>query len=467
MITRKVQLQLIVFGIIALIGMTYTGAKYAGLGKFVKDDGYLVSAVFPDSGGVFEGAQVTNRGVAAGTVDSLELVPEGVRVNLKLKNDQKVPDDVRAIVQNRSAVGEQYVDLQPQRDNGPFLREKSVIPIDRTEIPISPTEFLVNLNRLTNSVDTKQLGIVLDELGAAFAQGNQSLSRLVDAQDVLARASLENLPTTKKLVADGVIVLRTQRETGSQFRSFNRDLALLAEQLRQSEPDFRRLFATGTDFGTELSQLIQANESTLPVLFGNLTTIAQIQRVRLPAIEQILVTLPGNVAGGYTAAPGDGTAHFGLVTQEEPTPCTKGYGTTNKRDPDNFEKPGEPAREANQRAYCSLPRGSKQDVRGSQNTPRPNGLGNFPNFPGSDVYKNFTREGGANPSSSADTPEPQAAPASTTRAGETLVMGDYNPRTGNTITSDGRRYSVRSTDAVAETFGSDAWKWLLFGPVTG
>ena len=31
-------------------------------------------------------------------------------------------------------------------------------------------------------------------------------------------------------------------------------------------------------------------------------------------IEQILVTYPNVVAGGFTVAPDDGTTHFGLVT---------------------------------------------------------------------------------------------------------------------------------------------------------
>ncbi len=468
MITRRVQLQLLVFGLIAAIGMTYTGAKYAGLGRLVTDDGYLVSAVFPDSGGIFQGAQVTNRGVTSGTVERLELVPEGVKVHLRLKEDTTVPADVRAVVQNRSAVGEQFVDLLPQRDGGPFLQDGAVIPIDRTAIPISPTEFLVNLNRLTNSVDTRQLGIVLDELGAAFENGNQSLSRLIDAQDTLARASLEAMPETNKLITDGVIVLRTQRETGSQFRSFNKDLALLADQLRSSDPDFRRLNTTGTQFAGEVTEFLDVNRSTLPTLFANLTTFARVQRVHLPAIRQILVTLPGNVAGGFTVAPGDGTTHFGLVTQGEPPVCTRGYESTNKREPENFEKLGEPAKQPNMRALCTLPRGSKSTVRGSQNMPRPKGVPNFPNYEGSDQFKNGTTDGGgANPSSSSEGDAPQAAPASVTDSGDTVVMGDYNPRTGNTITSDGRRYSIRDTDAPAEAFGNDAWKWLLLGPVTG
>ena len=45
---------------------------------------------------------------------------------------------------------------------------------------------------------------------------------------------------------------------------------------------------------------------------------------RLEGLEQILVTYPANVAGGYTVVPGDGTSHFGLVLNaSDPPPCTR------------------------------------------------------------------------------------------------------------------------------------------------
>ena len=43
------------------------------------------------------------------------------------------------MVGNRSAVGEQYVELQPQSDEGPYLKDDSEIDVDRTRIPIRPT----------------------------------------------------------------------------------------------------------------------------------------------------------------------------------------------------------------------------------------------------------------------------------------------------------------------------------------
>src|SRR3712207_8454007 len=48
---------------------------------------------------------------------------------------------------------------------------------------------------------------------------------------------------------------------------------------------FRRLYDTGTQSAQEVTALVDRLESPLPVLFDNLITFAQIQNVRLPAIE--------------------------------------------------------------------------------------------------------------------------------------------------------------------------------------
>ncbi|MBC7375802.1 MAG: MCE family protein, partial [Frankiales bacterium] len=296
MITRQTKLQLLVFLLISLVGLSYTGVRYAGLGKFFVDQGYVVSADFVDSGGIFKGAEVTYRGVPTGKVEKLNLIDGGVRVSLRLRPGTEVPAGARAVVGNRSAVGEQYVDLQPARKGAPYLKPGDTIPISRTAIPISPTQLVVNLDDFVKSIDTTDLGIVLEELGKAFGNGTgDSLQKLIDNGDVLTQAAIDNLPQTKRLIRDGSTVLNTQRDVANQFESYNSDLAKLTSTLRSSDPDFRALYAKGTQSATELSDVIRKNETDLPILLSNLVTVAQIQKVRLPAIRQILVTYPNVV----------------------------------------------------------------------------------------------------------------------------------------------------------------------------
>jgi len=450
MITRSVKLQLLVFGLVSLLGLGYAGLKYADLGRFLPgyDDGYVVSADFADSGGIFTGAEVTNRGVAIGKVESLSLTDDGVRVALRLRPGARIQTPVKAVVANRSAVGEQYVDLQPQSEDGEPLAEGDVIPSSMTSIPIQPTQLVVNLDKLVRSVDVESVGILLEELGTAFEGAGDDLQQLIDAGDLLTDAATRNLPQTVRLIRDGRTVLDTQRDVSAAFRSFNRDLASLSTQLRKSDPDFRALFRKGADSAAVTTQFLNETRTTLPVLIGNLAFVAQVQKVRIPALRQILVTYPNAVAGGFTVTPGDGTAHFGLVLNQEPPVCPAsdpGYSRTQRRDPSDTRQ-----RPSNFNAYCSLPKGQPIDVRGANQAPRAEGL---PPFPRDTAGGNRSTVRGAGSSA------PVTAP------GWTTMFADYDPSTGRTVTATGQRYQLSSTMGLSELFGEGTWQWLLMDPL--
>jgi phospholipid/cholesterol/gamma-HCH transport system substrate-binding protein len=445
MISRSTWTQLLVFAVISVLGVTYAGVRYAGLGRYFTDTGYLVSADFADSGGIFQAAQVTYRGVLVGTVEDLTLNNTGVRVTMRLKPGTQVPDDARALVANRSAVGEQYVDLQPQRKGGPYLRAGEVIPTSRTAVPIQPAQLVVNLDDLAKSIDTRDLAVVLDELGKAFNGAGDSLQRLVDNGNLLTQAALQNIGPTTRLIQDGKTVLDTQRDVSGQFRSFNRDLSLLAQTLRSSDPDFRRLYTNGTESARQVTALIDSNRTALPVLMDNLISFAQVQNVRLPAIRQILVTYPNVVAGGFTVVPGDGTSHFGLVQSQQPGICTTpqnpngpGYYNAQRNPSDESLKPKSDA-------YCTQQSPSPIDVRGARNAPRPDGLPPFPE----------DRQP-ANSQTSGDVVNPL----------DEVALADYDPISGHVITSDGQRFTLGSTAGAGSHFGSGSWRWLLLNPLS-
>lgn len=456
MITRKVRIQLVVFGVIAVLGLAFAGGRYAGLGKLVPgyDPGYLVSADFPDSGGIFKGAEVTYRGVPVGKVEQLVLDPgsSGVTLKLRLKPGSKVPSGaLKAQVANRSAIGEQYVNLDPCTDAasaasctaGPYLKAGDRIERAATSIPIPPQQLVVNLDKLITSVDNDDVETVLSELGTAFDGAGNDLQRLIDASDQLTATATQYLPQTTKLIQDSKPVLDTQRSVAGDFKSYNANLAQLTAQLRSSDPDFRKLFATGTDSARTVTQLLQANEANLPPLLSNLVFTAQVQAVRIPAIRQIIVTYPNVVAGGFTVTPGDNTAHFGFVTAMSPGVCPgddPGY-LTKERDPsDVSDKP------ANYNAHCSS--GSGTTYRGADHAPRAEGLKPFPADRGQAVNQ----------------PTAQASLWDQLTGGYTTTAADYDPTTGHTITAGGTTYTLSSAGGAQKVFGDQSWQWLLLNP---
>src|SRR5207248_7823166 len=112
----------------------YVGFRLPGQGG-----PYTVRMTLPRTGGIFTNAEVTERGVTVGRVGPMTLTPGGVEVQLKINHGTKIPQDVHATVANLSAVGEQYVDLEPQVDLGSnphLLGNGSTIPASATTIPL-------------------------------------------------------------------------------------------------------------------------------------------------------------------------------------------------------------------------------------------------------------------------------------------------------------------------------------------
>ena len=179
-ISRRTKIQLVIFVVITLLGVSFVGARYAKLTRYVVDDSYEVTAHFNDSGGVFAGSQVTYRGVAVGKVDRLELTKAGVDVVLRIdKGEDEIPADTLALVGNGSAVGEQYVELQPQTKDKPVPRSPgSEIDAADTSIPIATETLLSNLSTTVESVDKDALKTTVDEFAHAFGGTGEDLQRL-------------------------------------------------------------------------------------------------------------------------------------------------------------------------------------------------------------------------------------------------------------------------------------------------
>ena len=369
MIRRSVKVQLVAFLLITLVTVSLLSARYVGLYDRVAGGQYVVSADFAESGGIFVGSEVSYRGVQVGRVEKLRLSRDGVIVDAKIQRGVEIPRDTRVVVENRSAVGEQYLDFQPRSQGGKSLEDGDTIARRDTRTPVRVDNLLLHLDGTVRSVDRDDLRIVVDELGKAFADGGTDLQRMLDSGDALTRAATEALPETVKLIEDGRIVLDTQRDTSGQIKTFATNFANLSETLQASDADLRMVLDRGAVASRELDGLIRENQSSLAALLANLITVGQVTTARVDGIEQLLVTYPDVIAGGYTVVPGDGTAHFGLVLSHDPVVCKQGYEGTKRTDP--ARTTGLPP--VNTGARCSLPRGSSSTVRGAQNAPGPSG----------------------------------------------------------------------------------------------
>lgn len=376
MIRRSTKIQLLMFLVLSLLGVSYVGFNYVGLGSTLFGPrGCTVSANFPDSGGIFTDAEVTYRGVTVGQVGQLHLLDyagpdgrqiRGVRVDLNLTSCDKpaIPLDSQAYVSNRSAVGEQYVNIEPTGVEGPFLTDGAVLR-KAGQVPLATQVLLQNLDDLVSDIDSAKLNIMITELGKAFQGRGPDLQALLDSGDKLLARAHQALPETLRLIDNGQTTLKTQLDSGSAIKGWAHNVNLLTAQLKASDGDLRALLGNGPGELDTVRHFLASNRTDLDLLLANLTSVNQIMVSRLDGIRTILVIYPAAVAGNFTVTPGDGTAHFGVVlNMDDPPSCRAGYeGTTIRRPSETGPST------VNTAARCAMPRGSVTSVRGAQNTP--------------------------------------------------------------------------------------------------
>lgn len=372
MITRLVKVQLIVFVVIGVLAIVYVGAKYARLDKLVGLSTYDVTLHMDDASGVFTNAEVTYRGVPVGLVGDMEMIPAGgVDVTLQLNSGgPKIPDTAVAVLANRSAIGEQFIDLQPKNDQGPFLSGGS--RIQGADVPPKLQDVIADTITLTKTVPVEQLRKVINELGQAFNGKGDDLTRLVTSLDKISKHGVDNLDSIVSLIQNSNVVLGTQAAQSDEILAWSKNLDLVAAQLSASDPDIRRILATAPRTSVALSQFLQDNGADATKLIHQLgTTVNYVE----PAAFTTGITfalLSALAAGSHSAAPGDGQIHFGIVLETgNPPSCTRGYESTQtmiadikKRNP-NFDVNYDDF-PFNTKANCDVPVGNPTSVRGAR-----------------------------------------------------------------------------------------------------
>ncbi|GAC56550.1 Mce family protein [Gordonia hirsuta DSM 44140 = NBRC 16056] len=369
MLTKFIKVQLVAFAIIGLLAIVYVGANYARLDKMLGFGQYPVTIQMGDSsGGIFTNAQVTYRGVPVGQVGELSLTDKGVNVELKLDSrGPKIPATAVAVVANRSAVGEQFIDLQPTSATGPYLNKGSVI----TDYQLPPVlqDVMTDVITLTESVPVDDLTTVVDELGKAFDGQAENMDRLVNSLIKLTKAGHDDLGETISLIQNSNVVLGTQAAQSDEILNWAKGLELVTAQLASSDADVRRILTNAPMTASQLSSFIQKHGDDATTLIHQLGVTMKTIEPASFTTGMTMAMLSALSAGSHSPAPGDGQIHFGIVLEtNDPPTCTKGYEGTaqiiaemKRRNPDfdvNYDE-----FPLNREANCQVAVGNPTGVR--------------------------------------------------------------------------------------------------------
>ncbi|WP_319456111.1 MULTISPECIES: MlaD family protein [unclassified Mycobacterium] len=369
MLTRFIRIQLAIFTIVSIIGVAVMAWTYVQVPTLLGIGRNEVTLQLPTSGGLYRFSNVTYRGVEVGKVTEMRVTPHGAEATLSIATSPKIPADLVAEVRSVSAVGEQYVDLRPRTDSGPYLQNGSVITAENATVPPAVGPVLDRVSQLVGTFPKDRLGDLLDETYKGFNGAGFDFGSLLDSGNTISRDLNGIADQTRTLADDSRPLLEGQAATSDEIRTWARSLAGFTGQLAKDDQQFRTVLQTFPGFSDEVSGLLNQLKPTLPVLLANLGTVSEILMTYNAGLEQLLVLLPPYFAQQQSYAPlsdSTGSARGDFeASVDDPPACRVGF-----LPPSSWRSPADESDiDTPDGIYCKLPQDSPISVRGVRNFP--------------------------------------------------------------------------------------------------
>ena len=318
-IVAMVAFTLSCFGILLFLWISFGGSVP------LRPDSYRLKVAFPEATQLAQEAEVRISGVPVGTVSSVQPNEQTGLTDTVVEIDPRyapIPRDARAILRQKTLLGETYVELSPGSDESGTVADGGNLAQGQVSDTVELDEILRTFDPLTRS----RFSTWLDQQGQAVRGNGEEISAALGNLTPFAEETDEVLATlrrqsgdTRRLVRDTGVVFEALTERQGQLRDLivnsnrvwevtarrNEQLAdtfrVLPTFLRESRVTTRRLtrFAEETDplvsqlrpAARELSPTLIDLEALAPDLrdlFRDLDPLLRVSRRGLPAIEQVL-----------------------------------------------------------------------------------------------------------------------------------------------------------------------------------
>jgi len=334
-----------------------------------------VQLTLPESGGLLANQDVTLRGVRIGRIESVNLTDHGVEVTATIDSAVRIPADSPAHVSGLSAAGEQYLDFQPEHDDGPRLTDGAVLTEKQTSIPVSLSHIIDHSRGALAQLDTTKLAAMFTELRVS-RDGPEKLAAIFDGASLLATTLDSVLPQTVSAVRNTKIVFNTIADVGPGLQNTAVDLNKILSGINKMDGGFRTLVERGEPQLAAVDNLLADNRQNVVQILGNLTTVSQIIYQRIPALENLWRPDRGSVVDRVSSIIHDG----GIWGVADIYPKYRCDYNLPRKPPSQADFP-----EPYEYTYCA-----DQDpsvlVRGARNAPRPPGDDTAGPPPGADPH---------------------------------------------------------------------------------
>jgi phospholipid/cholesterol/gamma-HCH transport system substrate-binding protein len=243
--------------------------------------------------------------VQVGRVGDMRLTEDAVRIEMIIESSFRIPKEgTRAQVLFKSAVGEQFIDLLPEGDDGSIFRNGDVIPAEMTSIPVQIEDLLRQLDSVLQSIDPQALGTLIHELGTGLTGHGQDLRDLLIALDALAAIGANRRGEIASLLTNEAAIQDSFNGTREDFVKAIAALRSVLDTAAGRTDELQRTLGATRKLDTEILSLLAARRGELNQVLADLGTIVRLTHMHLDDLDLILTYLGpflADASGAYVA----------------------------------------------------------------------------------------------------------------------------------------------------------------------
>ena len=257
-----------------------------------------VVAYFANSNGIYAGDEVRILGVPVGKIDKIEPQPQRAKISFWYDSKYTVPADAKAAILSPSLVAVRAIQLTPAYVGGPALRENTVIPLERTAVPMEWDDMRQQLRRLTDALQPTQPGGVstlgafvnsaADNLRGQGTNIRETLIKLSRASSALGDHSKDIFSTVKNVS----ILVSALQDSTNLMRQLNQNLAAVTTLLSNSPNEVGNLVSDINGVISDVTNFTANNRETLGTTSDKLASVTTALNQSLDDLKQALHVTP-------------------------------------------------------------------------------------------------------------------------------------------------------------------------------
>jgi phospholipid/cholesterol/gamma-HCH transport system substrate-binding protein len=253
---------------------------------------------FDNSNGIYVGDDVVILGVPVGKIEKIEPQPERVKISFWYDDKYKVPADAKAVILSPALVTVRAIQLTPAYTGGPVLARDTVIPRQRTAVPVEYDDLRQQLEKLTQTLQPTQPGGVstlgafintaADNLRGQGADIRGTIVKLSQAISALGDHSQDLFGTFKNLA----LLVSALRDSSALLRQLNQNLAAVTGTLGNEPNEVGNAVKDLNDVAAEVTGFVADNREALGATSDKLASVSRALNESIPDIEQTLHIAP-------------------------------------------------------------------------------------------------------------------------------------------------------------------------------